>query len=335
MTKYNTFVASATAMTVCLLMLISGCERTVQLSVRTLDDNGSEKEQADIDSLQSGQASTEGPHSSLPQPKPSMESPPKPKPEDQVVNFYTEFLEIAEFYNDKNATSTRDFAEDMTRMKKAFEELEKIALNAPDCTVAHEAVAEIAFELALIMEGNIKSESAAAGFGALLPYTIDSLRDTAWKTFRKAASQGSQNAYTYDRLARLKLIKTGRWEDTELVENILESMRLAPENGMSIRMLVLALLNSSFINSGAFDNELVRVLPMQQGNAKAELERSLDFLEGEWEVGQKHAERAAILGYIDVGSQREMMRNAKLKGMLRAALRIGPFERRNKATAKK
>ncbi len=266
----------------------------------------------------------------------SATKPEKPDPKTLVMKNYTAFIEVAKFYREENATATRDYPADVTQMKKTLEQLESIAADSPEFLGAHEAVAEVAFELSLIMQEHMKSPAAASGVAALLPYTIDSLKVDAWKEFRKAASMGSQNAYTYDRLARLKLTRTGgRWEDTELVENILESMRLAPEAGISVRLLVLALLNSSFINSGAFDKQLVQILPAQKGNARKELERALDFLENEWEEGQRHAERAAILGHIDVTSQNEMMRNAKLKGMIRAALGIGPFERRNKSTAKK
>lgn len=325
------------------ILALFGCDRRVQIVepaaiVSTLAPDAAEsststrpepvKEERPTEVAKSAANPTEIPVAVLAKPE-------KPDPETLVIKNYTEFIEVAKFYREENAAKTRDFGADISQMKKSFEQLERIAAEFPDSTVAHCAAGEVAFELAAMIQEHLKSDAGVAGIAALLPYTMLSLRDYAWKELRMAAMQGSQNAYTYDRLARLKLIKTGgRWEDPELVEYLLESMRLGPEDGVSIRMLVLALLNSSFINSGAFDHVLIQVLPAQKENARAELERALDFLENEWEESQRHAERAAIMGYIDNGSRSEMMRNAKLKGMLRAALGIGPFDRRTKSTAK-
>lgn len=344
MLKHNN--AALVIVTNTLIMLtVCGCDRTVQFVepaatiVNNLVPNAAESSTSvPAESAVEDRPADKGQLAATPMEPPVavLATPEKPKPETLVMKNYTEFIEVAKSYREENAAKTRDFGADITLMKKSFEQLEHIAAEFPDSTIAHCAAGEAAFELAALIQEHLKSDAGVAGIAALLPHTMLSLRDYAWKELRMAAMQGSQNAYTYDRLARLKLLKTGgRWEDPELVEYLLESMRLAPEDGVSIRLLVLALLNSSFINSGAFDNVLVQVLPAQKENARAELERALDFLENEWEESQRHAERAAILGYIDHGSRSEMMRNAKLKGMLRAALGIGPFERRTKATAKK
>lgn len=247
---------------------------------------------------------------------------PPPSPEEVATKLYEDILAIAQPYLSEPNENQRDAKSDSRKLKSMLEELISLTLETPDCLIAQEALGSATFAFVAIDEVLKKdTNSSSRSKFEMHPYDADTLRVYCWKASRKAADLGSTSAATYHRLACLKLHRTGgRWQDAELIEYLLESIKLDPESGVNIGILSVALLNSNFLESEQFDLPILMALTAQKGSAKKEVRRIFELLEKDWDSGQFQAERAAILGHIDYEAQRDLMRHGKLKALFQLAL---------------
>lgn len=247
---------------------------------------------------------------------------PTPSPDELAAKLYDDIFAIARPYLSDTNPNTSNLKSDSHKLKSMLDELISLTLETPDCLIAQEALGAATFAFVAIAE-SLKEDpnsSLMAQFD-MHPYDADTLRVYCWKASRKAADLGSTSAATYHRLACLKLHRTGgRWQDAELIEYLLESIKLDPESGVNIGILTVALLNSNFLESEQFDLPIVTALAAQKGNARKEVSRVFELLQKDWDSGQFQAERAAILGHIDHEAQRDLMRHGKLKAFFQLAL---------------
>jgi len=198
--------------------------------------------------------------------------------------------------------------------------LRQLSEREPDSLGVHELLGEAAFQLAAMIkpfEAHLKQSTHAS------KRTIDSeeeLRELSEKIFKRAASLNSASAYPYDRLARLRLMETGKINDPKLAVYLVQSVARDPSSPMSIRFLVVVMTNVPLLSDSSDCLALSSLFGQLKGEARKELKEMIPFVRNELREAMDLSEQIARNGYVSSETQRSIRELAELEGFLRGIL---------------
>jgi len=217
----------------------------------------------------------------------------------------------------KDSLATVNFFSDL---QDQINLLRQLSQQEPDSVTVHELLGEAAFQLAAMIkpfEAHLKQSAHAS------KRTIESeegLRGLSERAFKRAASLNSTSPYPYDRLARLRVMETGKINDPKLAVYLVQSVARDPSSPMSIKFLVAVMTNVPLLSDSKDFLALTRLFGQLKGEARKELQETIPFVKNELREAMNLSERNAIYRHIDLDTQRTIRELAELEGFLRGVL---------------
>jgi len=198
--------------------------------------------------------------------------------------------------------------------------LQQLCERSPTASIAHEVLGEAAYELAIAIkpcEAHLKQSPHYS------KRSIDSeerLRGLSERAFKRAAALESTNPYPYDRLARLRVMETGKLDDPLLAVYLIQSVSRDTSSPMSIKLLVTVMTKIPLLSDSDYYLKLTLLFRQLKGEAREELKKTIPFVKNELREMMNLSERTAFYGHIDYSTQRAIRELAELDGFLHSVL---------------